>query len=55
MEQEANQPISENLWWVIPEKLAGVRKPMPEELTELQAVGIRAIVSVCYYETRWTT
>jgi len=40
------QPISENLWWVIPGKLAGVRKPMPEELTELQAAGIGAIVSV---------
>lgn len=21
------QPISENLWWVLPNKLAGVRKP----------------------------
>jgi hypothetical protein len=40
------QPISENLWWLIPGKLAGVRKPMPEELTELQAAGIGAIVSV---------
>ncbi len=40
------QLISENLWWVIPGKLAGVRKPMPEELTELQAAGIGAIVSV---------
>jgi protein-tyrosine phosphatase len=40
------QLISENLWWVIPGKLAGVRKPMAEELTELQAAGIGAIVSV---------
>ncbi len=40
------QPISENLWWVIPGKLAGVRKPMAEELTELQALGIGAIISV---------
>ncbi|MBD1905014.1 dual specificity protein phosphatase family protein [Funiculus sociatus GB2-A5] len=40
------QPIAENLWWVIPGKLAGVRKPMPEELTELQAAGVGAIVSV---------
>ncbi len=38
--------ISENLWWVIPTKLAGVRKPLSEELHELQASGIGAIVSV---------
>ncbi len=37
------QPIQENLWWVIPGKLAGVRKPMAEELTELMAAGIGAI------------
>lgn len=46
MEQQAIQPIEENLWWVIPNKLAGVRKPMAEELTELQAAGIGAIISV---------
>ncbi len=46
MEQQAIQPIVENLWWVIPSKLAGVRKPMAEELSELQTVGIGAIVSV---------
>lgn len=46
MEQQLIQPIKENLWWVIPGKLAGVRKPMAEELTELQAAGIGAIVSV---------
>lgn len=40
------QPISENLWWVIPSKLAGVRKPTPEEIGELKAAGIGAIVSV---------
>ncbi|MBD1841855.1 dual specificity protein phosphatase family protein [Cyanobacteria bacterium FACHB-63] len=40
------QPISENLWWVIPQKLAGVRKPEPEEIAELQAAGIGTIVSV---------
>lgn len=44
--EQPSQPISENLWWVIPGKLAGVRKPMAKELTELQAVGIGAIVSV---------
>ncbi|MBU7582226.1 MAG: dual specificity protein phosphatase family protein [Nostoc sp. TH1S01] len=46
MEQELIQPISKNLWWVIPEKLAGVRKPTAEELTELQTLGIQAIVSL---------
>jgi atypical dual specificity phosphatase len=47
MDQQPIEPIVENLWWVIPGKLAGVRKPMAEELTdELQATGIGAIVSV---------
>jgi protein-tyrosine phosphatase len=46
MEQQPTQPIKENIWWVIPDKLAGVRKPMAEELTELQAAGIGALVSV---------
>jgi protein-tyrosine phosphatase len=45
MEQQI-QPLKENLWWVIPNKLAGVRKPTAEELNELQAAGIGAIVSV---------
>jgi protein-tyrosine phosphatase len=40
------QPIAENLWWVIPKKLAGVRKPEAQEIAELQAAGIGAIVSV---------
>ena len=40
------QPVTENLWWVIPEKLAGVRKPTAPELAELQAAGVGAIVSV---------
>ncbi|MGD1712575.1 dual specificity protein phosphatase family protein [Dapis sp. BLCC M172] len=46
MEEETTQPIAENLWWVIPGKLAGVRKPTGEELPELQELGIGAIVSV---------
>ncbi|KYC37099.1 protein phosphatase [Scytonema hofmannii PCC 7110] len=46
MEQQLIEPISENLWWVIPNKLAGVRKPMAQELPELQASGVGAIVSV---------
>jgi len=40
------KPIVENVWWVIPDKLAGVRKPTPEEIAELKAAGIGAIVSV---------
>ena len=48
MEQQINQPIVENLWWVIPGKLAGVRKPTADELPELQRVGIGAIVSVIH-------
>jgi len=43
---QPTQPISENLWWVIPGKLAGVRKPAPEELSEIQEAGIGAIASV---------
>jgi protein-tyrosine phosphatase len=43
---EETQPILENLWWVIPGKLAGVRKPQPEEISQLKAAGIGAIVSV---------
>lgn len=43
---EEQQPILENLWWVIPGKLAGVRKPQPEEIAQLKAAGIGAIVSV---------
>lgn len=44
--EQAIQPIEKNLWWVIPGKLAGVRKPAPEEITDLQAAGVGAIVSV---------
>ena len=46
MEGSQPQPILENLWWVIPGKLAGVRKPTPEEIAELKSAGIGAIVSV---------
>lgn len=31
------QPIEENVWWVIPAKLAGVRKPLAEELIKVLA------------------
>jgi atypical dual specificity phosphatase len=40
------QAIAENLWWVIPDKLAGVRKPTTDEIIELKNAGIGAIVSV---------
>lgn len=46
MEPQTIEPIVKNLWWVIPGKLAGVRKPTTEEIPELQGVGIGAIVSV---------
>jgi len=46
MEQQLIQPIAENVWWVIPGKLAGFRKPTAEELPALQAIGVGAIVSV---------
>jgi atypical dual specificity phosphatase len=46
MTEQVTQPISDNLWWAIPGKLAGVRKPIPLEIPELKASGIGAIVSV---------
>lgn len=45
-EQQPLQSIKENLWWVIPDKLAGVRKPVAEDIAELQRAGIGAVVSV---------
>ncbi|GJD23424.1 dual specificity protein phosphatase [Rivularia sp. IAM M-261] len=49
MQQPTTQPIAENLWWVISNTLAGVCKPTLEELSELKAAGISAIVSVMNY------
>ncbi|WNZ22903.1 protein phosphatase [Leptolyngbya sp. NK1-12] len=43
---QPGQSIADNLWWVISGKLAGVRKPTPEEIAELKAAGVGAIVSV---------
>jgi atypical dual specificity phosphatase len=48
MEQQITESIVENLWWVIPGKLAGVRKPSAAELRKLQGLGIGAIVSVIH-------
>lgn len=44
--EQTIQPIGESLWWVLPNKLAGVRKPTAEELIELLSLGINAIISV---------
>lgn len=41
-----DQSISENVWWVISGKLAGVRKPTTDEIVELKAAGVGAIVAV---------
>lgn len=46
MEETPTQPITDNLWWVVPGKLAGVRKPTAAEIALLKAAGIGAIVSV---------
>lgn len=46
MTEQIIQPIDENLWWVIPGQLAGVRQPLREELSALQVAGVSAIVSV---------
>jgi hypothetical protein len=43
---DMEQSISENLRWVIPGKLGGVRKATADELPALQASGIGAIISV---------
>ncbi|MEE3718270.1 dual specificity protein phosphatase family protein [Tumidithrix elongata RA019] len=40
------EKISDNLWWVIPNQVAGVRKPTAEEISLLKDAGIGAIVSV---------
>lgn len=42
----APEPIEANLWWVVPGKLAGVRRPAAEELPALQRAGIGAIASL---------
>lgn len=39
-------PIPESLWWVIPHRLVGVRKPAEEDLPVLKELKIGAIVSV---------
>lgn len=48
MSSDIIQPIEENLWWAIPGKLAGVRIPDENELLNLKAAGIGAVVSVLH-------
>ncbi len=43
MQQQSRESIQDHLWWVIPEQLAGIRKPNPEEVPKLQALGIKAV------------
>jgi atypical dual specificity phosphatase len=45
-EQLIDDSILDSLWWVIPSKLGGVRKPSEAELLTLKSTGIGAIVSV---------
>lgn len=35
-----------DLWWVIPQKLAGMPRPALENLPQLYQAGLRGIVSV---------
>lgn len=35
-----------NVWWLLPEKLAGMSRPQLEDLPELKKAGIKGIVSV---------
>ena len=35
-----------NVWWLLPEKLAGMSRPQLEDLPELKKAGIEGIVSV---------
>ncbi len=46
MSAQPLRPIAQQLWWVIPERLAGVRKPTEPELTKLRSEGISALVSL---------
>ena len=46
MSAQSLPPITQQLWWVIPQQLAGVRKPTWGELAELRAEGVGALVSL---------
>jgi len=42
----SESPIQASLWWVIPGKLGGMRKPTPAEIPNLASLGVDALVSV---------
>ena len=42
----AQEALTDNIWWIISGKLAGMRKPETDELNTLKNEGIGAIVSV---------
>ncbi|MBF2037116.1 MAG: dual specificity protein phosphatase family protein [Leptolyngbyaceae cyanobacterium T60_A2020_046] len=46
MTQTPIPSLSETLWWAIPNRLGGMRKPAEHEIPGLKAAGIGAIVSV---------
>ncbi|WP_036478467.1 dual specificity protein phosphatase family protein [Myxosarcina sp. GI1] len=39
-------PCPDYVWWLIPEKLAGMSRPLSEDLPRLYQAGMRGIVSV---------
>ncbi|MGV2829713.1 phosphatase domain-containing protein [Myxosarcina sp. GI1(2024)] len=39
-------PYPDYVWWLIPEKLAGISRPSLEDLPQLYQAGMRGIVSV---------
>ncbi len=39
-------PYPDYVWWLIPEKLAGMSRPLSEDLSQLYQAGMRGIVSV---------
>ncbi|NJK61704.1 MAG: protein phosphatase [Synechococcaceae cyanobacterium SM2_3_1] len=38
--------LAESLWWIIPGKLGGMRKPTADQIPTLSQIGIDALVSV---------
>ncbi|MGF1524598.1 MAG: dual specificity protein phosphatase family protein [Leptolyngbyaceae cyanobacterium] len=42
----AEGTLIDSIWWIVPGQLAGMRKPVADELADLKAQGIGAIVSV---------
>lgn len=42
----AAESLADSIWWIVPGKLAGMRKPQADELETLGLEGIGAVVSV---------